>query len=107
MPFWLRANQFGSIPLDNASLSLLGSARKDYDTAKTVIFDWGASFEGRMNVGNDTNFILVEGYGKMRIGIFEIQGRSCQRDHGSLRQEFVFRIFFGFGKCPGNSQSAD
>jgi hypothetical protein len=82
MPFWLRANQFGSIPLDNASLSLLGSARKDYDTNKTRIFDWGASFEGRMNIGNDINFILVEGYGKMRLGIFELKAGRCKEVTG-------------------------
>jgi hypothetical protein len=77
IPFWLRSNQYGSIPLDGASLSLLGSARKEYDTASNGIFDWGASFEGRLNVGNKLNFTLVEGYGKMRIGIFEIRaGRA-------------------------------
>src|SRR4030065_248515 len=73
IPFWLRSNQYGSIPLDNASLSLLGSARKDYDLAKTRIFDWGASFEGRLNVGNNVNLILVEGYGKIRVSIFELK----------------------------------
>jgi Capsule assembly protein Wzi len=77
MPFWLRSNQYGSIPLDNASLSLLGSARKDYDTNKMHTFDWGASFEGRLNIGNEVNFILVEGYGKMRLSVFELKaGRS-------------------------------
>jgi hypothetical protein len=25
VPFWLRSNQFGSIPLDNASLSFIGA----------------------------------------------------------------------------------
>jgi hypothetical protein len=73
MPFWLRSNQFGSVPLDNASLSLIGSARKDYDTNKTRLFDWGASFEGRLNLGNHTNFTLVEGYGKIRVSIFELR----------------------------------
>ena len=51
VPFWLRSNQYGSIPLDGASLSLIGSARKDYDLSKDKIFDWGASFEGRANLG--------------------------------------------------------
>jgi len=77
VPFWLRSNQYGSIPLDNTSLSLIGAIRKDYDTAKTRILDWGASVEGRMNVGNKSNFTLIEGYGKLRISIFEIRaGRS-------------------------------
>jgi hypothetical protein len=77
MPFWLRSNQYGSIPLDNASLSLLGSARKNYDTDKTRVFDWGGSIEGRLNIGNHTGFTLVEGYGKMRVSIFELKaGRA-------------------------------
>ena len=77
VPFWLRSNQFGSIPLDGASLSLIGSARKDYDLSNNKLFDWGASFEGRANLGQGSNFILVEGYGKLRLGIFEFRaGRS-------------------------------
>ncbi len=77
IPFWLRSNQFGSIPLDNASLSLIGSARKEYDKSKKGFFDWGASVEGRANIGNRSNFILTEGYGKIRLGVFELRaGRS-------------------------------
>ena len=77
MPFWLRSNQFGSIPLDNASLSLIGSACKEYDISKKRIFDWGAGVEGRGNLGNKSNFTLIEGYAKIRISVFEIKaGRS-------------------------------
>jgi hypothetical protein len=77
VPFWLRSNQYGSIPLDGASLGLIGSARKDYDLSKDKIFDWGTSFEGRANLGRGSNFILVEGYGKIRLSIFEFRaGRS-------------------------------
>ncbi len=77
IPFWLRSNQYGSIPLDNISLSLIGSVHKDYDNTKTRLIDWGASVEGRVNMGNKSNFSLIEGYGKIRISIFEIKaGRS-------------------------------
>jgi hypothetical protein len=77
VPFWLRSNQFGSIPLDKASLSLIGSIRKDYDTAQTRIFDWGVSVEGRANIGHKSNFTIIEGYAKLRISVFEIRaGRS-------------------------------
>ena len=77
VPFWLRSNQFGSVPLDNASLSLTGSARKDYDRSKNRIVDWGASVEGRANLGKGSNLTLIEGYGKLRVSIFEIRaGRS-------------------------------
>ena len=77
VPFWLRSNQYGSIPLDGASLSLIGSARKDYDLSKDKLFDWGASFEGRVNLGQGSNLTLIEGYGKINLGIFELRaGRS-------------------------------
>ena len=77
VPFWLRSNQFGSIPLDGASLSFIGAARKDYDLSGDKLFDWGASFEGRANLGQGPNLTLIEGYGKVRLGIFELRaGRS-------------------------------
>ncbi|MBN1182836.1 MAG: hypothetical protein JXB49_11150 [Bacteroidales bacterium] len=77
VPFWLRSNQFGSIPLDGASLSFIGAARKDYDLSGDKLFDWGASFEGRANLGQGSNLTLIEGYGKVRLGIFELRaGRS-------------------------------
>jgi len=77
VPFWLRSNQFGSVPLDGASLSVIGFARKDYDTGLGKLFDWGASFEGRANLGQGSNLTLIEGYGKIRLGIFELRaGRS-------------------------------
>ena len=75
VPFWLRSNQFGSIPLSGGSGSFLGKFRKDYDSTKT--FDWGASFEGRGNFGKESRFILIEGLVKARAGIFEIKaGRA-------------------------------
>ncbi|WP_295714274.1 capsule assembly Wzi family protein [Mucilaginibacter sp.] len=75
VPFWLRSNQFGSIPLSGTSGSLIGKIRKDYDTTKT--FGWGASFEGRGNIGQGSQFILVEGLVKAHAGIFELKaGRS-------------------------------
>jgi len=74
VPFWLRSNQFGSIPLDGPSLSFIGSVRKDYDLSDDKLFDWGASFEGRANLGQGSSLTLIEGYGKVRLGIFELRG---------------------------------
>ena len=90
MPFWLRSNQFGSVPLDKASLSLIGAIRKDYDTSKTRIPDWGASVEGRANMGHKSNFTIIEGYGKLRISVFEIRaGRSL----GTIRFPPMYGLF--------------
>src|SRR5690606_16014761 len=56
---------------------LVGFARKEYDPGEKKLFDWGASFEGRANLGQGSNLTLIEGYGKMRRGIFELRaGRS-------------------------------
>lgn len=75
VPFWLRSNQFGSIPLSGTSGSMIGRIRKDYDTTKT--FGWGASFEGRGNAGKTSQFILIEGFVKAHAGIVELKaGRS-------------------------------
>ena len=82
VPFWLRSNQFGSVPLDGASLSLIGAARKDYDLSGDKLFDWGASFEGRANLGQGSNLTLIEGYGKVRLGIFELRAGRSQKITG-------------------------
>jgi hypothetical protein len=82
VPFWLRSNQFGSIPLDGASLSFIGAARKDYDLSGDKLFDWGASFEGRANLGQGSNLTLIEGYGKIRLGIFELRAGRSKKSTG-------------------------
>lgn len=77
IPFWLRSNKFGAIPLDNASMSFKGSVHKEYNSSKFRLFDWGAGFEGWANVGHNSTFNLTEGYAKVRLGVFEFKaGRS-------------------------------
>ncbi|HUH18892.1 capsule assembly Wzi family protein [Albibacterium sp.] len=84
VPFWMRSNQFGSIPTAGVSGSLLARASKTYDTTrsdnwygKEKLIDWGAGFEGRTNLGKESNLSLIEGYGKMRVAIFQLKaGRT-------------------------------
>jgi len=77
VPFWLRSNKFGMIPLDNASMSFSGSVRKEYSSEKSKLFDWGAGVEGWANVGNKSTYYLTEGYAKVRLSVFELKaGRS-------------------------------
>lgn len=73
VPFWIRSNQFGSVPPSGASLGMIGTVQKDYDQTKKRLAGWGFGVEGRLNAGNSTNFILTEGYGKFRLGIFELK----------------------------------
>lgn len=78
VPFWLRANRFGNIPLDGISGILTGNIDKTYKKG-VRLFDWGFGFEGRLNAGSDIQFIVPEAYTKVKIGIFEVRaGRSKQ-----------------------------
>ncbi|HEX8608942.1 MAG TPA: hypothetical protein VF679_09930, partial [Pedobacter sp.] len=79
VPFWMRSNQYGSVPLNGASGSLLATISKDYDHQKlgTNSFDWGFGVEGRVNGGNRSNLTLIESYLKGRWSIFQLKaGRS-------------------------------
>ncbi|EDM34770.1 hypothetical protein PBAL39_02700 [Pedobacter sp. BAL39] len=85
VPFWMRSNQYGSIPLSGASGSFLARMRKDYDTLSTAdlnsgrkkAFDWGFGFEGRANGGKDANLQLIEAYAKVKASIFQLKvGRT-------------------------------
>ncbi len=74
IPFWLRSNQYGSIPPDNVSLSLIGSLGKDYHKGKSGVFDWGAGMETRLN---PEQVSLIEAYLKGRVSVLEIKaGRT-------------------------------
>lgn len=89
-PFWMRSNQFGSVPLPGVSGSLIGAIRKDYDTLgnmptddvsgdHTRLVDWGASLEirGDMGFAQRSRLTLIEGYAKLKVSIFELKaGRS-------------------------------
>lgn len=85
VPFWMRSNQFGSVPLNGVSGSVIGRLSKDYDELSTSdklygrskVFDWGFGIEGRANGGKNSNLQLIEGYVKARASIFQLKvGRS-------------------------------
>jgi hypothetical protein len=76
-PFWLRSDQFGSIPLPGTSGSLIGAAAKQYDSASKRLVDWGGSVELRADIGQGSRLTLIEGFLKARLGIFELKaGRA-------------------------------
>ena len=101
VPFWLRSNQFGSVPLDNASLSFIGVVHKDYNKSRTRIFDWGASAEGRAYIGDKSNLILIEGYAKARISIFEIRAGRSKEITGLCDTSLSCGSFSVSGNAPG------
>ncbi len=85
VPFWMRSNQFGSLPSSGFSAGLTGSIHKNYSPTPKK-FDWGIGAEARFNAGEGSGkstveppswFTLIEGYGKIKYGIFELMaGRA-------------------------------
>lgn len=77
VPFWIRSNQFGSIPLAGPSASFIGKAYKEYKTPGTKLVDWGFGLEGRANAGKGANLQLITAYAKVKLGVFQLKaGRT-------------------------------
>ncbi|PRD46843.1 capsule assembly Wzi family protein [Sphingobacterium haloxyli] len=86
VPFWMRSNQYGSIPLDGASGGLVVRAAKNYGIQgewseradKTAsVRDWGYGVEARTNVGSTTQVQLIDAHVKARYAMFEAKlGRT-------------------------------
>lgn len=80
VPFWMRSNQFGSIPATGLSNSWLISFKKDLKYIEATdfsSFDWGANFEGRVNIAGKSSFNLIEGDVTAKWWVFEGKiGRS-------------------------------
>lgn len=75
VPFWLRANQYGSTPLSGSSGTFLGRLYRDYHPQDSLKWlDWGIGFEGRADLGKESRFRIIEGYGKVKLGFLEIRG---------------------------------
>lgn len=100
VPFWMRSNQWGSVPLPGASGSLIGAVSKDYndgprsgnerdierglrnirdyDNSRRGI-DWGMGLEVRADLGTQSRARIIEGYVKARWSIFQLRaGRYRQ-----------------------------
>lgn len=100
VPFWMRSNQYGSVPLSGASVSLYGELGKEYSKEKKLI-DWGGNIDVRLNIGSKVEFVPVEAYLKGRLSIFELKaGRS--RDHEGLSDPLLSSGSFTLsGNAPG------
>jgi hypothetical protein len=82
VPFWFRANQFGSTPLPGASGSVYGSFHKYYDTVDNPLIDWGGGLELRGDAGPNTRGTIVEGYLKAALSIFELKAGRLKETVG-------------------------
>ena len=75
-PFWLRANQYGTVPLTTPLLRLNAAFHSDYRLADSTrarpLVDWGYGADVVINAGPESQFLLPEAYVKGRLGAFEL-----------------------------------
>lgn len=77
VPFWMRSNQYGSIPNSGTSGSLIMSGYKTYSVKKKTGLDWGGGLSARINLGNASEIIPVEAFLKARLNALQLKiGRS-------------------------------
>ncbi|NEU70148.1 capsule assembly Wzi family protein [Spirosoma agri] len=93
IPYWLRANQYGIVPIRGSLGTLRLSMNSDYrprtdTTAKrTSRFDWGFGVSAVANVGprlveNESTLLLPEAYGKVRFGKVELFAGNRREVYG-------------------------
>lgn len=75
-PFWLRANQYGTVPLKSSIGRLSAGFKADYkatdSTGYKPEFDWGYGINAVVNIGQVNQVLLPEAYIKGRLGAFEL-----------------------------------
>lgn len=76
-PFWLRANQYGTVPLETPVVTfrfLVAKAYAPKDTTKPRAnrFGWGVGLYPVVNAGVTNQFLLPEAYGKVKYGAIEL-----------------------------------
>ncbi len=87
-PFWLRANQYGLIPLEAPAGLVRAGLSVDFATPlpdsiqrNRRKLDWGLGIEGALVSGTQQKFVLPEAYLKLRYGKVELWG--------GRRREFI------------------
>ena len=87
MPFWLRANQSGIVPVAGSTGSVRAGLSGNYQRVnprdsltKPKKVDWGYGLELVVNVGQQSQLLVPEAYLKGRLGRFELYvGRRRDR----------------------------
>jgi hypothetical protein len=88
-PFWINTNQYGTIPsAKNLAFSGQATLKADYqrDSLRKFkhLLGWGASISPVFNAGDTTQFVLPEGFIKLRVGSFEMWGGKRRETYGLL-----------------------
>lgn len=76
-PFWLRANQYGIVPLTAPLGTIRAAFRRDYapvdsSAGRSRRFRWGFGIQPVVNVGVVNQVLLPEAYTKIRYGAVEV-----------------------------------
>jgi hypothetical protein len=81
--FWLRANQFGAIPLAAPVAVLQARIRKEYQLFNSNSglnrFKWGFGLHTALNVGASNRLVLPEAFVSLRYGKIELVGGRRQQ----------------------------
>ena len=104
VPFWMRSRRFGSVPADGLSGSLVAGAHKEYDGSSDQLFDWGAGVEARFNAASNSELMLIEGYAKGRLGIFQLKAGRFRETVGLVDSTLSSGAFALSGNAPGVPQ---
>lgn len=79
MPFWLRSNQWGTVPLRGSAGTLRAGVGLAYQYAAVRDslhpyrkWDWSYSIEAVGNTGSQSSLLLPEAYASVRYGRFEL-----------------------------------
>jgi Capsule assembly protein Wzi len=77
-PFWLRSNQYGTMPFTSPTVLIGGSVSSDYkkaitkeDQYKLSKFDWGYGLNIVGNLTKESQILIPEVYVKAKFGAFE------------------------------------
>lgn len=100
VPYWMRTNQYGAIPLEGLSSSLRAGFSRKYNPAKKVV-DWGFGLDGRLNVSDNANFQLVEAYIKGKLSIFQLKAGRDRMITGIADSSLTLGSFTFSGNAPG------
>lgn len=107
VPFWMRTNQYGNIPLDGISTSVIGDFYCDYrkinreDKWYDNKWDCGIGINGRLNAGRKLQFQLIESYIKFKFSIFEMKIGRTKDQMGIADTTLSSGAFSLSGNAPG------
>jgi len=78
-PFWIRSNEYGTVPFQSNNLFVSAGLKKEYDSTfniqkKLLPLDIGYGFQLFSNIGTANTFSINEGYLKIRFKFLEVYG---------------------------------